>query len=61
MHVTWLAHLLHNCAMLVCTYFNNADDVVVTLYATTVKSVDCKNDFSEARLPPPPDHHLRTL
>ena len=31
MHVTCVAHLLHNCAMRVRAYFKNIDDVVATI------------------------------
>ena len=55
MHVTCVAHLLHNCAMRVRAYFKNIDDVVATIKAATIKNKDRKNDFREAGLPSPPD------
>ena len=54
MHVTCIAHLLHNCAMRVCAFFKNISDVVVTIKAATIKNKDCKNDFRKAGLPSPP-------
>ena len=53
MHVTCVAHLLHNCAMRVCAYFKNIDDVLATIKAATIKNKDRKNDFREAGLPSP--------
>ena len=55
MHVTCVAHLLHNCAMRVRAYFKNSDDVVATIKAATIKNKDRKNDFREAGLPSPPE------
>ena len=54
MHVTCVAHLLHNCAMRVRAYFRNIDEVVATMKAT-IKNKDRKNNFHEAGLPLPPD------
>ena len=53
MHVTCVAHLLHNCAMRVRAYFKNIDDVLATIKAATIKNKDRKNDFREAGLPSP--------
>ena len=53
MHVTCIAHLLHNCAMRVCTFFKNIDDIVATLKTATSKNKKSKNDFREAALPSP--------
>ena len=50
MHVTCIAHLLHNFAMRVCAFLKNIDDVVATIKASTIKNKDCKNDFREAGL-----------
>ena len=55
MHVTCVAHLLHNCAMRVRAYFKNIDEVVATIKAATIKNKDRKNDFHETGLPSPPD------
>ena len=47
MHVTCVAHLLHNCAIRVRAYFKNINEVVATIKAATIKTKDCKNDFHE--------------
>ena len=53
MHVTCVAHLLHNCAMR--AHFNNIDEIIATIKAATIKNKDCKKDFYDAGLPSPPD------
>ena len=55
MHVTCVAHLLHNCAMRVRTHFKNIDEVIATIKAATIKNKDRKKDFHDAGLPSPPD------
>ena len=50
MHVTCVAHLLHNCAMRVRAHFKNIDEII----ATTINK-DRKKDFHDAGLPSPPD------
>ena len=50
MHVTCVAHLLHNCAMRVRAHFKNIDEVIAT-----IKKEDCKKDFHDTGLPSPPD------
>ena len=50
MHVTCVAHLLHNCAMRVRAHFKNIDELIAT-----IKSKDCKKDFHDVGLPSPPD------
>ena len=55
MHITCIAHLLHNCFMQVRGYFKNIDDVVATIKAATIKNKDRKKDYREAGLPLPPD------
>ena len=55
MHVTCVAHLLHNCAMRVRAHFKNIDEVIATIKATTIKNKDRKKDFHDAGLPSPPD------
>ena len=54
MHVTCVAHLLHNCAMRVRAHFKNIE-VIATIKAATIKNKDCKKDFHDAGLPSPPD------
>ena len=51
MHVTCVAHLLHNCAMRVRAHFKNIDEIIATIKAATIK----KKDFHDAGLPFPPD------
>ena len=55
MHVTCVAHLLHNCAMRVHAHFKNIDEVIATIKAATIKNEDRKKDFHDAGLPSPPD------
>ena len=50
MHVTCVAHLLHNCAMRVRAHLQNIDEVIAT-----IKNKDRKKDFHDAGLPSPPD------
>ena len=40
MHVTCVAHLLHNCAMR--AHFKNIDEVIATIKAATIKNKDRK-------------------
>ena len=49
MHVTCIAHLLHNCAIRIRAFFK-----VATIKAATIKNKDRKNDFREAGLLSPP-------
>ena len=53
MHVTCVAHLLHNCAMRVRAHFKNIDKVIATIKAATIKNKDRKKDFHDAGLPSP--------
>ena len=55
MHVTCVAHLLHNCAMRVRAHFKNIDEVIATIKTATIKNKDRKKDFYDAGLPSPPD------
>ena len=50
MHVTYVAHLLHNCAMRVRARFKNIDEIIAT-----IKNKDGKKDFHDAGLSSPPD------
>ena len=54
-HVTCIAHLLHNCAMRVRARFKNIDEVIATIKAATIKNKDHKKDFHDAGLPSPSD------
>ena len=55
MHVTCVAHLLHNCAMRVRAHFKNIDEIIATIKAATIKNKNRKKDFHDAGLPSPPD------
>ena len=55
MHVTCVAHLLHNCAMRVRAHFKNIDKIMATIKAATIKNKDRKKDFYDAGLPSPSD------
>ena len=48
MHVTCVAHLLHNCAMRVRAHFKNIDQIIATII-----NKDRKKDFHDAGLPSP--------
>ena len=54
MHVTCIAHLLHNCAMRVRAFFKHIDDAVATIKAATIKNKDRRNDFRKAGMSLPP-------
>ena len=53
MHVTCVAHILHNCA--VRARFKNTDEIIATIKAATTKNKDRKKDFHDAGLSSPPD------
>ena len=55
MHVTCVAHLLHNCAMRVRAHFKNIDEVIAMIKAATIINKLHKKDFNDAGLPSPPD------
>ena len=55
MHVTCVAHLLHNCAMRVRAHFKNIDEIIATIKKATIKNKHRKKDFHNAGLPSPPD------
>ena len=55
MHVTCVAHLLHNCAVRVRAHFKNIDKIIATIKAATIKNKDRKKDFHDAGLPSTPD------
>ena len=47
MHVTWVAHLLYNCAMRVRAHFKNIDEIIATIKTATIKNKDRKKDFHD--------------
>ena len=55
MHVTCVAHLLHNCAMCVHAHFKSIDEIIAMIKAATIKNTDRKKDFHDAGLPSPAD------
>ena len=55
MHVTCVAHLLHNCAKRVRAHYKNINEIIATIKATTIKNKNRKKDFHDAGLPSPPD------
>ena len=55
MHVTCVAHLLHNCATRVRPHFKNIDEVIATIKAATIINKDRMKGFHDAGLPSPPD------
>ena len=55
MHVTCVAHLLHNCAMRVRAHLKNIDEIIATIKAATIKNKNRKKDFHDSGLPSPPD------
>ena len=55
MHVTCVAHLLHNCAMRVHAHFKNIDEIIATIKASAIKNNNRKKDFHDAGLLSPPD------
>ena len=40
MHVTCVAHLLHNCTMRVRAHLKNIDEIIATIKAGTIKNID---------------------
>ena len=45
MHVTCVAHLLHNCAMRVRAHFKNIDEIITTIKAATIKTKIARKIF----------------
>ena len=56
MNVNCVAHLLHNCAMLlrVRAHFKIIVEVIATIKVATITNKDRKKDFHDAGLPSPP-------
>ena len=55
MHVTCVAHLLHNCAMRVRAHFKNIDKIIATIKVATTNKDRREKDFHDAGLPSPPN------
>ena len=53
-HVTFMAHLLHNCAEKVRSHFQQVDNLTAKVKAVTVKNKNRCNKFNEIDTPPQP-------
>ena len=53
-HVTCTAHMLHNCAEKVCSYFMEVDNLVARVKAATVKNKTRWSLFKDISSPPEP-------
>lgn len=51
-HVLCLAHLIHNCSMIIRANFNNVDKLIGSIKAITIKNKNNMAFFSEIGLPP---------
>ena len=54
LHVTCLAHLMHNCASNVKSFCKKADDVIAVVKASVVKNKSRAADFDVYGRPPQP-------
>ena len=54
LHVTCIAHLLHNCAEHIRAHFKAADNLISSIKAATIKNKDRHALFTAAGLPAPP-------
>ena len=50
MHVTCVAHLLHNCTMRVRAPFKNINEIIETIKTATIKNKNRNKDFHDAGL-----------
>ena len=53
-HVTYMTHLLHNCAEKVRSHFQQVDNLIAKVKAVAVKNKNRRNKFSEIGTPPQP-------
>jgi len=53
-HLTCLAHLLHNCAQKVRSFYQNVDDLIAAVKSATIKCKDRQQQFHHIGLPPHP-------
>ena len=53
-HVTCTAHLLHNCAEKVRSYYADVDNLIARTKAATVKNKSCRTLFEKIGSPPEP-------
>ena len=54
LHVTCVAHLLHNCAMKVKSHFEDVDQLIAKVKSTTVKNKTRQAKFATIGCPPQP-------
>ena len=54
LHVTRVAHLLHNCAMKVKSHFKDVDQLIAKVNTTTVKNIARQVKFAIVGWPPKP-------
>lgn len=54
LHVTCVAHLLHNCCMLIRSHYPRVDTLIATIKSAVVKNKDRRLKFSSIGLPPRP-------
>ena len=54
LHVTCVAHLLHNCAMKIKSHFKNIDQLIAKIKAVTIKNKTRQAKFSAIGYPPQP-------
>ena len=55
MHINFVVHLRHNCALRVRAHFKHVDEVIASIRAATIKNKNHMKDFYDACLPSPPD------
>ena len=53
-HVTYVAHLLHNCAMKIKSHFEDVDQLIAKVNAVTIKNKTKREKFSAVGYPPQP-------
>ena len=53
-HVTFVAHLLHNCAMNIKSHFENVDQLIAKVKVVTIKNKTRQAKFSAISYPPQP-------
>ena len=54
LHVTCLAHLMHNCALKIKSFYKEVDDLIATVKASVVKNKTRAADFDVCGRPPQP-------
>ena len=54
LHVTFVSHLLHNCAMKIKSHFEDVDWLIAKIKAVTIKNKTRLANFSAIGYPPQP-------